>query len=232
MKCHQHIYILARSPALLLWILFHHMEKCWQVAHTVADHSLDTCLQLASALHCTLVPWNYRNFKEMVETMHVASRQRMVSEFMTIYTKKPWPTMPELPTVLFCWAMMEKGSAVLEVVFRSNVQATTWRSNGWSNGWSRRFDLLGLHTTPLAAAVAEANASVFSAWSSSCKSIHLSTAWHSQTICGMSLERLQLLLFVREHSKEYTATDSAFLSKQQKELPVHEICQVRQRSQS
>ena len=161
MKCHQHIYILARSPALLLWILFHHMEKCWQVAHTVADHSLDTCLQLASALHCTLVPWNYRNFKEKVETMHVASRQRMVSEFMTIYTKKPWPTMPELPTVLFCCAMMEKGSAVLEVVFRSNVQATTWRSNGWSNGWSRRSDLLGLHAAPLAAAVAEANASVF-----------------------------------------------------------------------
>ena len=31
------------------------MEKCWQVAHTVADHSLDTCLQLASALHCTLM---------------------------------------------------------------------------------------------------------------------------------------------------------------------------------
>ena len=71
----------------------------------------------------------------------------------------------------------------------------------------------------------------FSAWSSSCKSIHLSTAWHSQTICGMSLERLQLLLFVREHSKEYTATDSAFLLKQH-QPPVHEISQVHQRSQS
>ena len=72
--------------------------------------------------------------------------------------------MPELPTVLFCCAVMETCSALLEVVFKPHVEATTSRSNTKQRGATEqrrkpRSDL-GLHAAPLAAAVAEANASV------------------------------------------------------------------------
>ena len=79
--------------------------------------------------------------------MHVASRQRMVSEFMTIYTKKPWPTMPELPTVLFCCAMMEKAvpcwKSYSEATYRPPPGEATDEATDEAGG------LISLGSTPL-----------------------------------------------------------------------------------